>query len=340
MRPLGYGLLAWGLGLLLAGACAKEPPPVDPEAYVLAIPAGFPAPEIPADNALTVSRIQLGKRLFYDPLLSRDSSLSCATCHKQSLAFADHLSTTPGIEGRPGTRNAPSLANVAYQKHLLREGGVPTLEMQVFVPIQEHNEFDFNILQVAKRMNRMPEYVELAQRAYGRAPDPFVITRAIAAFERTLLSGDSPFDRWMYQGNTAALPASAQRGFVLFNSERLGCNPCHEGFLFTTQEFANNGLYTQYPDSGRLRLTGLESDRALFKIPSLRQVALTAPYMHDGSLPSLDAVLDHYQSGGKNHPNKSALLRPFTLTAQERADVLAFLNSLSDVNFLQNPAFH
>ena len=340
MKRVGLVWATYSLGLLLAVACAKEPAPTDPEAYVLAVPAGFPTPEIPADNVLTVSRIQLGKRLFYDPLLSRDSSLSCAGCHKQSLAFADQLSTSPGIEGRPGTRNTPSLANVAYQKHLLREGGVPTLEMQVFVPIQEHNEFDFNILQAAKRMNRMPEYVELAQKAYGRAPDPFVITRALAAFERTLLSGDSPFDRWFYQGQAAALSESARRGLELFNSPRLGCQSCHSGFLFTSQEFANNGLYTTYLDSGRMRLTGLESDRALFKIPSLRQVALTAPYMHDGSLPSLEAVLDHYQSGGKNHPNKSPVLHPFSLTAQERADLLTFLNSLSDVSFLQNPAFH
>jgi cytochrome c peroxidase len=332
-----------GLIVIAASACRKDDPPtpvVTPEIAVLQVPAGFPQPEIPADNALTPLRIALGKRLFYDPVLSRDSTLSCASCHKQHLAFADNVAASLGIEGRPGARNSPSLANVAYQKRLLREGGVPTLEMQILVPIQEHNEFDFNILNIMERLERMPEYVDLSWQAYGRKPDPFVITRAISAFERTLLSGDSPFDQWHFQGKTRALSAEAQRGFVLFNSERLGCNNCHTGFLFTNQEFANNGLYETYTDPGRMRLTGLESDRAVFKIPSLRNVAVTAPYMHDGSLKSLDEVINHYQTGGKPHPNKSKALRPFTLTTRERQELLAFLNSLTDLIFLQNPDLH
>ncbi len=265
--------------------------------------------------------------------------MSCASCHKQALAFADSLATTPGVENRPGKRNSPSLANVAYQKHLLREGGVPTLEMQILVPIQEHNEFDFNILDIAERLRRMPEYVDMAQEAYGRKVDAFVITRAIAAFERTLLSGHSAFDRWHFQNTPLALSPPARRGYALFNSERLGCANCHGGFLFTNQEYANNGLYEQYNDPGRMRLTGLEQDRAVFKIPSLRNVGVTAPYMHDGSLTTLEQVIDHYQSGGKPHPNKSPLLRPFSLSDQERQDLLAFLNSLTDYTFLQNPEF-
>lgn len=325
------------LGLL--SGCKKEDSEPDPNDYHLLVPAGFPYPEIPQDNALTPVRIALGKRLFYDPVLSRDSSLSCASCHKQKLAFADSLPTSPGIEGRPGTRNAPSLANVVYQKKLLREGGVPTLEMQILVPIQEHNEFDFSILTVAERLKRMPDYVALSQQAYDRAPDPFVITRAIAAFERTLLSGNSPFDQWFYQGNDDAVPATVKRGYDLFKSERVGCSNCHGGFLFTTQEFANNGLYENYSDPGRMRLTGLESDRALFKIPSIRNIGVTAPYMHDGSVATLEAVLDHYQSGGNAHPNKSPLIKPFTLSASERADLLAFLHSLTDEYFLKNIDF-
>ncbi|MFN0035104.1 MAG: cytochrome-c peroxidase, partial [Saprospiraceae bacterium] len=167
----------------------------------------------------------------------------------------------------------------------------------------------------------------------------FVITRSIAAFERTLLSGDSPFDQWFFQGKNEAVSASAKRGYDLFQSERLSCGKCHEGFLFTNQEFTNNGLYETYPDSGRIRLTGLESDRAVFKVPSLRNVALTAPFMHDGSLPTLEAVIDHYETGGKPHPNKGILLNPFTLTAQEQADLGAFLRSLTDEEFVENPAF-
>lgn len=335
-------LCGWLLGLAWLTACQKEatPPAADEEqAYILRVPPGFPAPDIPADNALTPSRIALGKRLFYDPVLSRDSSIACASCHLPQRAFADVGPVSLGVEGRLGTRNSPSLANVAYQRLLLREGGVPTLEMQVQVPIQEHNEFDFNILLIVERLLHDPQYVAQAMEAYGRAPDAFVITRAIAAFERTLLSGDSAFDRYFFQGQSTAISESAKRGYALFESQRLGCSGCHSGFLFTSQGFANNGLYLNYPDAGRQRLTGLESDRALFKIPSLRQVALTPPYMHDGSLPDLPSVLQHYATGGQPHPNRSALIKPFSLSAQEQADLLAFLESLSDQSFVNNPDF-
>jgi cytochrome c peroxidase len=326
--------------LFLFFSCRKEQTPFIQPVYALHVPEGFPyPPEIPADNALTTDRIALGKRLFYDPVLSKDSTRSCASCHHPQFAFSDTTAVSIGVENRLGTRNSPSLANVAYQKKLLREGGVPTLEMQILVPIQEHNEFDFNILLVAERLNRMPEYVAMAEAAYDRAPDPFVITRAIAAFQRTLLSGNSPYDQWFFQGIITAVPEPAKRGYALFQSERLACGKCHEGFLFTNQTFENNGLYEVYPDSGRIRFTGLEPDRALFKVPSLRNVALTAPYMHDGSVPTLAAVIDHYQTGGKPHPNKSELLRPFMLTMQERADLLAFLSSLTDQGFISNPAY-
>jgi len=332
-----------GLLLLLLAACQKEEPvpvpPPDTGAYVLSVPMGFPQPEIPADNALTKSRVALGRRLFFDPALSADSTRSCASCHAPHLAFSDSTAVSLGIEGRPGTRNSPTLANVAYQQKLLRESGVPTLEMQILVPFQEHNEFDFNILLAAERLGRIPEYVQMAGEAYGRKPDAFVITRAIAAFERTLLSGNAPFDQWFFQGKSAAVSASAKRGYDLFQSEKLNCGKCHTGFLFTDQSLANNGLYEAYPDPGRMRLTGLASDLALFKVPTLRHIALTAPYMHDGSLPTLEAVLDHYQTGGKAHPNKSALLKPFVLTAPERADLLAFLHSLTDTEFVTNRAF-
>lgn len=332
-----------GFLVILMAACQKEDqtlvvPPATDE-YVLQVPAGFSMPEIPVDNALTKSRIALGRRLFYDPVLSADSTRSCASCHAPQLAFSDSTAVSFGISHRAGTRNSPSLANVAYQQRLLREGGVPTLEMQVLVPIQEHNEFDFNILLVAERLQRMPEYHKMAETAYGRPPDAFVITRSIAAFERTLLSGNAPFDQWFFKGNNEAVSSSTKRGYDLFMDERLGCGKCHGGFLFTNQGFTNNGLYETYPDSGRIRLTGLEIDRAVFKVPSLRNISLTAPYMHDGSLETLDAVIDHYQTGGKSHPNKSPLLKPFVLSPVERADLRAFLNSLTDTEFISNPEF-
>lgn len=320
------------------GACDKDPASLSAssgEDYALRIPVGFPEPDIPPDNVLTRSRVDLGRRLFFDPLLSADSTRSCASCHDPRRAFSDSTSISLGIEQRPGVRNTPSLGNVAYQHRLLREGSVPTLEMQVLVPIQEHNEFDFNILRIADRLRQMPDYIDLSTRAYARPPDAFVITRALAAYQRTLLSGDSPFDQWLFQGKNAVLGESAQRGYALFQSQRLGCTGCHNGFLLTNQAYENNGLYLVYPDSGRMRLTGLEADRGRFKVPSLRNVAVTAPYMHDGSLPTLDAVLTHYQSGGQPHPNRSALLRAFPLTPEERADLLAFLRSLTDETFLR-----
>ncbi len=333
-----YSIL-FGL-FVLVWACQKdENKVIETDEYFLKIPIGFPAPEIPVDNELTRSRIALGKRIFFDPILSRDSTRSCGSCHNQYLAFADSTSVSLGIEQRIGSRNSPSLANVAYQKKLLREGGVPTLEMQILVPIQEHNEFDFNMLLVVDRMKLIPEYVEAAKKAYNREPDPFVITRSIAAFERTLLSGNSSFDQWYYQKENAVVGDNVKRGYTLFSSDRLNCMKCHSGFLFTDQGFTNNGLYIDYPDSGRIRLTGLEVDRAVFKVPSLRNVELTAPYMHDGSLKSLDAVIDHYQTGGKAHPNKSIFLKPFILSPQERLDLLAFLNSLTDLEFIKNPEF-
>jgi cytochrome c peroxidase len=313
--------------------------PTGPDDYILQIPAGFPAPPIPSDNALTQSRVALGRRLFFDPVLSADSTRACASCHTPWLAFSDSTPVSLGIEGRRGARNAPSLANVAYQQRLMREGGVPTLEMQVLAPIQEHQEFDFNIVLAGERLARIPVYVQMAEKAYGRPPDAFVITRALAAFERTLLSGNAPFDQWQYQGKKQALSAAARRGYVLFRSERLQCTQCHSGFLFTSQGYANTGLYEVYPDSGRYRSTLLERDRAVFKIPSLRNITRTAPYMHDGSLPTLEAVLDHYQSGGKNHPNKSPVLKPFRLSTREKQDLLAFLHSLTDTSFINNPAF-
>ncbi len=326
---------------LVVFACKKDLPSPMPKTgpYPLNMPPGFPMPDIPEDNKLTYERVALGKKLFFDPILSLDSTRSCASCHDPSLAFSDSVAFSFGIEKRLGTRNSPSLANVAYQKALLREGGVPTLEMQVLVPIQEHNEFDFNIVAVGERLTASSEYTKMALAAYDRNPDPFVITRSIAAFERTLLSGNSNFDQYYFQGKDNALSASQKRGMGLFNSEKLNCAKCHSDFLFTSQEFANTGLYQVYPDSGRIRLTGIETDRGVFKIPSLRNVALTAPYMHDGSIPDLHSVIAHYESGGHDHPNKSVLIKPFSLTEQERDDLLEFLHSLTDQSFIQNPDF-
>ncbi len=328
------------LAIALA-ACRKELPEaplVEPET-LLAVPPGFPNPAFPDGNELTTARWALGKKLFYDPAMSSDSTLSCASCHHAAKAFSDTVAFSPGVAGRPGTRNAPTLANIGYHPYFTREGGVPTLEMQILVPIQEHNEFDFNILLIAERLLRDTSYVRMSRDAYGRDPDAFIITRSIACFERTLVSGQSRYDQYFFQKKNAALTAAEKRGMDLFFSEKTDCSQCHTGFNFTNYTFENNGLYSDYPDPGRFRLTELESDRGRFKVPTLRNVALTAPYMHDGSLPTLEAVVEHYNSGGQPHPNKSTLIRPLALTAGEKADLLVFLRSLTDEAFVNNPKF-
>lgn len=325
------------LAFALFFACEKQQtePPAEP---LLAVPEGFPAPVFPEGNELTPERWALGKRLFFDPVLSKDNTVSCASCHLPELGFTDGKAVSEGVEGRLGTRNAPTLGNVAYHPYFTREGGVPTLEMQILVPIQEHAEFDFNILLIAERLNADNSYSQASRAAYGRAPDAFVITRSIACFERTILSGGSRYDQFL-NGKNSALTAAERRGKDLFFSEKLACSQCHGGFNFTNYAFENNGLYEDYPDPGRFRLTGEEADRALFKVPTLRNVDVTAPFMHDGSLPTLEAVVEHYNSGGKNHPHKSGLVKPLGLTAAEKADLLAFLEALTDNDFLDNPKF-
>lgn len=307
--------------------------------YLSNIPKGFPIPEIPIDDFPTEAKIFLGKRLFYDPILSSDSTKSCSSCHMAHLAFSDSIALSEGIKQRIGTRNAPSLSNVVYQKALLREGGLPSLEMQVLVPIQEHNEFDENILNIVERLNNSPTYVALSNSAFNRNPDPFVITRSIAAFERTFLSGNSNYDKYTYQGKLLSLTQVEKNGMDLFFSEKTNCSSCHSGFLFSNLSFENNGIYAEYNDPGRKRLTLAEEDEGKFKVPSLRNVEITSPYMHDGSFKTLESVIDHYNSGGFYHKNKNKLIRPLNLTNIEKSELIAFLKSLTDREFINNQLF-
>lgn len=332
LYPLVIGLVL----LAIYGAGLPQPPEQHP---LTELPEGFPPVKWPKGNEFTPERWALGKRLFFDPVMSRDSSISCASCHHPGRAFSDSVAFSPGVENAPGVRNAPTLTNVAYHPHFLREGSVPTLEMQVLVPIQEHNEFDFNILLIAKRLQRDSAYCQLSRNAYQRKPDHYVITRALGVFERTLISGNSPYDVWKRTGNAAAMSADAHAGRELFFSKRTGCANCHSGFNFTNYQFENTGLYLHYPDSGRMRFTHNEADRARFKVPTLRNVALTAPFMHDGSLPTLQAVVQHFNSGGLPHKNKSELLDSLHLSEMEQAQLVAFLEALTDTSFANRSAF-
>ena len=305
--------------------------------YLLSIPDGFPEMKFPEGNELTSKRWDLGKRLFYEKRLSIDQSISCGSCHQPSLAFADDKALSPGVFNRAGTRNAPSLANVGYHPYLLREGSVPTLEMQVLVPIQEHNEFNHNVVNIVNELKNDSMYAALSLEAYERPFDGYVLTRAISVFQRTMISGNSRYDQYVRQGKISALSSIEKKGMDLFFSNKANCSACHSGFNFTNYNFENNGLDSIYSDNGRFRLTNDSADEALFKVPSLRNVGLTAPYMHDGRFKSLKEVIDHYNNGGENHKNKSALIQVLQLSEVEKEELIAFLHSLSDFSFIADP---
>ena len=306
----------------------------------LHIPVGFPRPVIPADNQPTPKRIDLGRQLFYDPVLSRDSTISCASCHRQEYAFADNVPLSPGVDGRKGFRNAPTLANVAWHGRLNKDGGVVKLDMQAVVPIEDKDEMDLPLPEAAKRLRKNPQYVELFLNAYDRPPDPFTITRALASFVRTLISANSRYDQYFFQNNKDALTPGEKRGMALFFSQKTNCSTCHSGFNFTNNAYENNGLQREYPnDEGRKRVTLRPEDEGKFRVPTLRNVELTAPYMHDGRLTTLSQVLEHYNSGGSNHPNKNPAIRPLSLTETEKSDLINFLKTLTDSTFINNRNF-
>ncbi|KGE86506.1 MAG: cytochrome-c peroxidase [Phaeodactylibacter xiamenensis] len=324
--------------LLFFASCEKEPvSPVDTTPYVLELPPHFPYPDIPEDNELTEARVALGKMLFFEPAMSVDSSITCGACHKQSLAFADDLPISPGVRGRLGFRNSPTLVNLAYLTKVNKDGGVPKLDIQALVPIEDHAEMDLPILHAAERLNADPEYVDAFQRAYGELASPFTITRALGAFQRTLISANSTYDQYLM--GEVSLNAAAERGRQLFFSDATNCSSCHGGFNFTENGFFNNGLYETYEDWGRRRVTGLPEDDGVFRVPTLRNIALTAPYMHDGSLPDLQAVLEHYNTGGTTHPNKDNRIQPLHLSTEQMADLEAFLHTLTDTSFLTDQRF-
>lgn len=295
--------------------------------------------EIPADNQLTHARIDLGRKLFYEPLLSSDSSVSCASCHLQENAFTDGLPISIGVGGALGMRNAPTLANTGYAPLLFHDGGVETLELQSQSPIFAVEEMNFSIAGFLERIEDDDVYKAMFQKAYEREPDAFGISRAIASFERTMISGNSRFDQYYYQNDVSALSDAEIRGMNLFLSSETNCEGCHQLPLFTNFEFENIGLYTTYADSGRARITHLAEDRGKFKVPSLRNVEVTGPYMHDGSIQSLEEVVTHFNSGGVNHVNQSSSVQSLALTNQEQEDLVAFLKSLTDQSFLNNPDF-
>lgn len=303
---------------------------------IISVPSHFPAMLYPEGNEYSYDRWYLGKKLFYDPRLSLNNSVSCASCHHADKAFSDTIALSFGDNHTMGKSNAPTLTNIGYNPAFTRAGGVPTLEMQILVPIQEHDEFNTNLVELVQKLSRDSFYTQYARKAYNRAFDAFVLTRAISNFERSLISGNSAYDQYHYQNKKNALTQSQLNGMNLFFSSKTNCSQCHSGFNFTNYAFETNALLDQYRDSGRMRLTRLETDRARFKVPTLRNIALTAPYMHNGSLSTLEQVIGNYNNGGKSHSNKSNLIKPLNLTQTEKNELIDFLNSLTDYSFINN----
>jgi len=294
----------------------------------------------PKDNPQTNAKIALGRQLFFDKRLSLDGTVSCATCHNPRKAFTDNLAKSLGINSQLSERNAPSILNAAFLKTAMFDAHLQTLELQVIVPIQEPVEMGHNMKNLIKQLRQIPEYQAAAQAIYGRDFDAWVLTRSISAFERSLLSMNAPFDQFI-AGNHSAMTANQKAGWKLF-SEELYCTKCHPAPYFTTFEAANNGLYADYngkTDQGRFRIHHDSTDIGKFKIPSLRNLPLTFPYMHDGSLQTMDAVLAHYQKGGAKHPLQNKEIRDFELSQKEKEQLLAFFNALVDTSYLRRNGF-
>jgi cytochrome c peroxidase len=324
--------------ILVFIACNKDPN-LTAENVLLKAPKGFPEIIQPSDNLFTLERWSLGKRLFFDKRLSKNNKVSCATCHHPKNAFSDTTRFSIGDSNKFGTSNAPSLTNIGYQPYFTRAGGSPSLEMQILIPIQEHNEFNSSMLAIIEKLSQDSSYQKAAQKSYGRPFDPFVLVRALANFERSFISGNSIYDQHFIENKKTSILENAIRGKALFFSNKTNCSNCHNGFNFTNYQFENNGLYKVYNNIGRMRLTFLETDRARFKTPTLRNIAKTAPYMHDGSFATLEDVVRHYNSGGELHPNKSKLIRPLSLGNDEISDLVSFLRTLTDQEFINNKKF-
>ena len=287
----------------------------------------YPTLEYPADNPYNAAAASLGERLFFEPILSLDSSISCGSCHKPELGFATNDRVTPGVGGILGKRNSPSLLNVGFQPYFMREGGVPSLEMQVLVPLGDATEMAHNVVDAVRRLNRNTSYRNEFLTVYGDTASAFLLVRALANFERTLVDFDAPFDHFI-QGDATALSNEAIKGGKLFYG-KAACVQCHSGVLLTDFGFANNGTaIVDSTDYGRELLTNESGDRYVFKVPSLRRVQITAPYMHDGSVSTLSDVVEQYNTGGANHSYTDSRIEPLGLSGSEKAQLVAFLEAL------------
>lgn len=289
-------------------------------------PRGLPKVKAPPDNALEERKIELGMQLYFDPRLSGDNSVSCATCHDPRRGWSNGDAVATGIQGKRGARSSPTVLNSAYNVFQFWDGRAASLEEQVLGPIQNPLEMGMPSLAVLEeKLNAIPGYKVQFQKVFGEEVTAPNVAKAIAAFERTVLAGDSPYDRYL-AGEKGALSTAARRGMeVFFNQGH--CSACHAGPNFTDNAFHNIGIGVNgsTPDIGREAISKLEGDRGSFKTPTLRDIARTAPYMHDGSLKNLEAVIEHYNQGGIANPQLDEEIFPLQLTDQEKRDLITFL---------------
>jgi cytochrome c peroxidase len=284
----------------------------------------------PPDNPTTQAKVELGFRLWFEPRLSANNRMNCGTCHHHRKGFSNGEAFALGVNGQRGTRNTPTIYGAAHQDAQFWDGRAKTLEEQALGPITNPVEMAARMEDVLAKLSAHPYYRQKFQAVFGTAPTADGIAKALAAFERALVVGSSPYDRYL-AGDLQALNASEQRGMQLFNSRKTSCTSCHNGKILSNGGFFNTGIGPQglAGDPGRFAVTGREGDRGAFKTPTLLNIAQSAPYMHDGSLPTLEAVVDFYDRGGGPSPTLHPAIRPLGLTAAEKADLVAFLKALT-----------
>ena len=311
---------------LIGGVVASEPLPI-----ATSFPLGLePDFEIPQHNPMTAEKVSLGKRLFFDKNLSKNRSISCATCHDPAQGFSNGKALAQGVAGVIGTRNVPSIVNRLLGQTQFWDGRSETLESQALGPLFNPDEMAMDENLLLERLRTDPVYLVLFQQAFDAGPTVDGVLQAIATFERTLLSGTTPFDRYEWNGEKMALSDSAVRGIALFRG-KARCSTCHIGTNLTDEKFHNlgAGAGAGQDDPGRAAVTKESEDFGKFKTPTLRNVTRTAPYMHDGSLATLEEVIAFYDRGGRPNPNLDKEIKPLQLTDGEKADLLEFLKSLT-----------
>ncbi|HKQ70370.1 MAG TPA: cytochrome c peroxidase [Polyangiaceae bacterium] len=302
-------------------------------------PPGFPQGPViqaaPDDSPLTEAGARLGRRLFYDRRLSRGGEVACASCHVQEHAFSDPRPVSVGVLGRTGTRNAPILVNLAWSHVFFWDGRATTLEEQVGMPIENPLEMDLPIATAVSLVGDDASYQAAFLNAFGAPPSELLLRRALASFVRTLVSGGSRYDRFA-AGDASALSGAERRGEAIFFGEQGQCFHCHPPGATTNDGLFNDGTYRDGGDTGRQGITMRQGDLARFKVPGLRNVAVSAPYMHDGSLPTLEAVVEQYDAGGQGHSSTDPLIGPLHLSSEAKADMVAFLKTMTDEAFLSD----